>query len=61
MEVCKDFFLDDMGSMFVMKKVLSDKLKSVFFISVEVKLMEFNSIVCSEGKSKCVIDNWILK
>ena len=44
-----------------MKKALSDKLKSVLSISAEVKLMEPNSIASSEGKSKRVIDNRILK
>ena len=56
-EVRKDFFSDDMGSMLAMKKALSDKLKSVLSISAEVKLMEPNSIARSEGKSKRVIDN----
>ena len=60
-EVRKDFFSDDMGSMLAMKKALSDKLKSVLSISAEVKLMEPNSIARSEGKSKRVIDNRILK
>ena len=60
-EVRKDFFSDDMGRMLAMKKALSDKLKSVLSISAEVKLMEPNSIARSEGKSKRVIDNRILK
>ena len=60
-EVRKDFFSDDMGSMLAMKKALSDKLKSVLSISAEVKLMEPNSIARSEGKSKRVKDNRILK
>ena len=60
-EVRKDFFSDDMGSMLAMKKALSDKLKSVLSISAEVKLMEPNSIARSEGKSKRVIDNRYLK
>ena len=35
--------------------------ESVLSISAEVKLMEPNSIARSEGKSKRVIDNRILK
>ena len=54
-EVRKDFFTDDMGAMLNLKKTLSDKLKSVLSISADVKLMEPNSIVRSQGKSKrCV-------
>ena len=60
-EVRKDFFSDDMGSMLAMKKALSDKLKSVLSISAEVKLMEPNSIARSEGKSKRVIDKMCIR
>lgn len=60
-EVRKDFFSDDLGSMLQMKKVLGDRLKNVLSISADIRLMEPNSIPRSEGKSKHVIDNRILK
>ena len=59
-EVRRDFFSDDIGSMLKLKKTLSDRLKSVLSISAEVKLVEPNSIVRSQGKSKRVIDNRVL-
>lgn len=60
-EVRRDFFNDDIGSMLAMKKRLSDKLKSVLSISADVKLMEPGSIERSQGKGKHVIDKRILK
>ena len=60
-EVRKDFFSDDIGSMLAMKKKLSDKLKSVLSISADVRLMEPGSIERSQGKGKHVIDNRNLK
>lgn len=60
-EVRKDFFSDDLGSMLQMKKMLGDKIKNVLSISADIRLMEPNSIPRSEGKSKHVIDNRILK
>lgn len=59
-EVRKDFFTDDMGAMLNLKKTLSDKLKSVLSISADVKLMEPNGIVRSQGKSKRVWDKRVL-
>lgn len=59
-EVRKDFFTDDMGAMLNLKKTLSDKLKSVLSISADVKLMEPNSIVRNQGKSKRVWDKRVL-
>ena len=59
-EVRRDFFSDDIGSMLKLKKTLSDRLKSVLSISAEVKLVEPNSIARSRGKSKRVIDNRVL-
>lgn len=59
-EVRKDFFTDDMGAMLNLKKTLSDKLKSVLSISADVKLMEPNSIVRSQGKSQRVWDKRVL-
>ena len=56
-EVRKDFFSDDIGQMFEMRKRLADKLKSVISIKADVKLMEPGSIERSQGKSKRVIDN----
>lgn len=56
-EVRQDYFSDDLGRMLAMKKMLSDKLKSVLSISADVKLMEPNSIARSQGKGKHVIDN----
>lgn len=58
-EVRRDFFSDDIGSMLKLKKTLSDRLKSVLF-SADVKLVEPNSITRSEGKSKRVIDKRVL-
>ncbi len=55
-EVRRDFFSGDVGSMLAMKKRLADKLKSVLSISADVRLMEPNSIERSQGKSKHVID-----
>lgn len=46
-EVRRDFFSDDIGSMLRLKKTLSDRLKSVLSISAEVKLVEPNSIARS--------------
>ena len=60
-EVRKDYFSDDIGSMLAMKKKLSDKLKSVLSISADVRLMEPGSIERSQGKGKHVIDNRNLK
>ena len=60
-EVRRDFFNDDIGSMLGMKKRLADRLKSVLSISADVKLMEPGSIERSQGKGKHVIDNRILK
>lgn len=59
-EVRRDFFSDDIGSMLRLKKTLSDRLKSVLSISAEVKLVEPNRIARSQGKSKRVIDNRVL-
>lgn len=59
-EVRRDFFSDDIGSMLKLKKTLSVRLKSVLSISAEVKLVEPNSIARSQGKSKRVIDNRVL-
>lgn len=59
-EVRRDFFSDDIGSMLKLKKTLSDRLKSVLSIGAEVKLVEPNSIARSQGKSKRVIDNRVL-
>lgn len=59
-EVRRDFFSDDIGSMLRLKKTLSDRLKGVLSISAEVKLVEPNSIARSQGKSKRVIDNRVL-
>ena len=56
-EVRKDYFSDDIGSMLAMKKKLADKLKSVLSISADVRLMEPGSIERSQGKGKHVIDN----
>ena len=60
-EVRRDYFSDDIGRMLGMKKMLTDKLKSVLSISADVKLMEPNSIERSQGKGKHVIDKRILK
>jgi phenylacetate-CoA ligase len=60
-EVRRDFFTDDIGSVLGMKKRLADRLKSVLSISADVKLMEPGSIERSQGKGKHVIDKRILK
>ena len=60
-EVRKDFFSDDIGSMLALKKKLADKLKSVLSIAADVRLMEPGSIERSQGKGKHVIDNRNLK
>ena len=60
-EVRKDYFSDDIGSMLALKKKLSDKLKSVISIAADVRLMEPGSIERSQGKGKHVIDNRNLK
>lgn len=59
-EVRRDYFSDDIGTMLKLKKALSDKLKNVISISADVKLVEPNSIVRSEGKSARVIDKRVL-
>ena len=59
-EVRRDYFSDDIASMLNLKKLLSDKLKSVLSISADVKLMEPNSIQRSQGKSQRVIDKRVL-
>ena len=50
-EVRKNFFNDDIGQMFEMRKGLADRLKSVIAIKADVKLMEPGSIERSQGKS----------
>ena len=60
-EVRKNFFNDDIGQMFQMRKALADKLKSVISIKADVKLMEPGSIERSQGKSVRVIDKRNLK
>ncbi len=55
-EVRRDFFTDDIGAMLALKKDIANRLKSVLSIGVDVKLVEPNSIVRSQGKSKHVID-----
>lgn len=60
-EVRKDYFSDDIGRMLAMKKRLADKLKSVLSISADIKLMEPGSIERSQGKSRRVVDNRMLK
>ena len=60
-EVRKDYFSDDIGSMLALKKKLADKLKSVISIAADVRLMEPGSIERSQGKGKHVIDNRNLK
>ncbi len=56
-ELRKEFYSDEMSKMLALRKKLADRLKSVLSISVEVKLMEPNSIPRSEGKGKHVVDN----
>ena len=60
-EVRKDYFSDDIGSMLALKKKLADKLKSIISIAADVRLMEPGSIERSQGKGKHVIDNRNLK
>ena len=60
-ELRKELYTDEMGSLLNLKKKLADRLKSVLSISAQVKLMEPNSIPRSEGKSKRVIDKRIIK
>ena len=60
-EVRKDYFSDDIGSMLALKKKLADKLKSVLSIGADVRLMEPGSIERSQGKGKHVIDKRNLK
>jgi len=60
-EVRKNYFNDDIGQMFQMRKALADKLKSVISIKADVKLMEPGSIERSQGKSVRVIDKRNLK
>lgn len=60
-EVRRDYFSDELGTMLQLRKRLADKLKSVLSISADVRLMEPNSIPRSEGKSVRVIDKRHLK
>lgn len=60
-EVRKDFFSDELGTMLELRKHLADKLKSVLSISADVRLLEPNSIPRTEGKSVRVIDKRQLK
>ena len=60
-ELRKELYSDEMGTLLGLKKKLADRLKSVLSISANVKLMEPNSIPRSEGKSKHVIDYRKLK
>lgn len=46
--------------MLALKKHLAERLKSVLSISAEVKLVEPNSLLRSEGKSTRVIDKRVL-
>ena len=60
-EVRRDYFSDDIGSMLAMKKKLADKIKSVLSIAADIRLMEPGSIERAQGKGKHVIDKRILK
>ena len=60
-EVRKNYFNDDIGQMFEMRKALADRLKSVISIKADVKLMEPGSIERSQGKSVRVVDKRNLK
>lgn len=60
-EVRRDYFSDELGTMLQLKKKLADKLKSILSISANVRLMEPGSISRSEGKSVRVIDKRKLK
>lgn len=60
-ELRKDLYTDELGSLLNLKKKLADRLKSVLSISAQVKLMEPNSLPRSEGKSKRVIDKRNIK
>ncbi len=60
-EVRKEYLSDEISGMLALKKRLADKLKSVLTVSVDVKLVEPNSIERSSGKSQRVIDKRIMK
>ena len=60
-EVRRDYFSDELGTMLQLKKKLADRLKSILSISANVRLMEPGSISRSEGKSVRVIDKRKLK
>ena len=47
--------------MLTLRKRLADRLKSVLTVSVDVKLVEPNSIQRSEGKSKRVVDKRVIE
>ena len=60
-EVRRDFFSDELSTMLTLRKRLADRLKSVLTVSVDVKLVEPNSIQRSEGKSKRVVDKRVIE
>jgi phenylacetate-CoA ligase len=56
-EVKPSFMSDDLNAMMVLKKQLSDRIKSVLSISAEIVFVEPGSIERSQGKSCRTIDN----
>ena len=55
-EVRRDYFSDEIGTMLQLKKKLADRLRSILSISADVRLMEPDSIPRSEGKSVRIVD-----
>ena len=60
-ELRPEYFVDDFPAMEGMKKMFAHKLKSVLSISAQVDLLPPGSIERSQGKSKHIIDERILK
>lgn len=60
-EVREQFYTDEINKMIDIKKKIGHRLQSVLGLGVDVKLVEPRSIARTEGKSKRVIDNRIIK
>ena len=56
-EVREEFYSDEINRMLEMRKKIGHRLQSVLGISVDVKLVEPQSLQRSEGKSRRVVDN----
>ena len=60
-EVREEYYSDEISRMMALRKRIGDRLHSVLGVTMDIRLMEPNSIGRSEGKSQHVIDNRKIK